>query len=74
MPGFDGTGPTGQGTMTGGGRGRGGRGRGGQRQGMGPVKECRCPNMNCGYTQPHQPGQPCANQTCPKCGTRMIGI
>lgn len=42
MPGFDGTGPTGQGSMTGGGRGRG-RGRGGQRQGMGPVKECRCP-------------------------------
>jgi hypothetical protein len=40
MPGFDGTGPAGQGPMTGGGRGRG-RGRGGQ--GMRPAKECRCP-------------------------------
>jgi hypothetical protein len=71
MPGFDGTGPAGQGPMTGGGRGRG-RGRGGQRQGMGPAKECRCPK--CGFTQPHVPGNPCANQTCPKCGTGMIGI
>ena len=43
MAGFDGTGHTGQGPMTGGGRGRG-RGRGGTGQGMGPVKECRCPN------------------------------
>lgn len=71
MPGFDGTGPKGQGPMKGGGRGRG-RGRGGQRQGMGPAKECRCPK--CGFTQPHVPGNPCANQTCPKCGTGMIGI
>jgi predicted RNA-binding Zn-ribbon protein involved in translation (DUF1610 family) len=58
--------PNGQGS----GRGRG-MGKGGQRQRMGPAKECKCPN--CGYTSPHNPGQPCANQTCPECGTRMIG-
>jgi hypothetical protein len=53
------------------GRGRG-MGRGGARQGLGPVRECRCPN--CGYTLPHQPGVPCVNQVCPKCGTVMVGL
>lgn len=55
----------------GGGRGRG-MGRGGGRQRLGPVQSCRCPN--CGYTQLHQPGVPCVNQTCPKCGTIMVGV
>ena len=55
----------------GGGRGRG-MGRGGGRQRLGPVQACRCPN--CGYTQPHQPGVPCVNQVCPKCGTVMVGV
>jgi|LGVE01.1.fsa_nt_gb hypothetical protein len=55
------------------GQGRGsGMGRGGGRQGIGPPKECKCPG--CGYTIPHQPGQPCANQACPKCGTNMVGM
>jgi len=55
------------------GQGRGGgMGKGGQRQGMGPPKECKCPS--CGHTIPHQPGQPCANQACPKCGTNMVGM
>lgn len=53
------------------GRGRG-MGRGGQRPGRGPPKECRCPG--CGYTIPHQPGQPCANKICPKCGINMVGM
>ena len=69
MPGRDGTGPYGQGTVTGRGRGR--------RQGVGfgggfsqgPGGECRCPN--CGYKEPHQLGLPCYNMKCPKCGSPM---
>ncbi|MFV9631282.1 MAG: hypothetical protein ACNYWM_09475 [Methanosarcinales archaeon] len=57
--------------QTGSGRGSG-MGRGGGRQGLGPVRECRC--TNCGYTQSHQPGVPCANQACPKCGSVMVGV
>ncbi len=53
------------------GQGRGG-GMGKGRQGMGPPKECKCPS--CGHTIPHQPGQPCSNQSCPKCGTNMVGM
>jgi len=64
MPRGDGTGPPG------GGRGSGGGGRmGGTRPGAGPGGECVCPN--CGATAPHQPGQPCNQVSCPKCGTRM---
>jgi transcription initiation factor IIE alpha subunit len=29
-----------------------------------------CPS--CGYRAPHQAGVPCMNQTCPKCGARMV--
>lgn len=50
----------------------GGMGRGGGRQHLGPAQACRCPN--CGYTQPHQPGVPCVNQRCPKCGAVMVGV
>jgi len=50
----------------------GGMGRGGGRQHLGPAQSCRCPN--CGYTQPHQPGVPCVNQACPKCGAVMVGV
>ncbi|MBC2697616.1 MAG: hypothetical protein HF976_11950 [ANME-2 cluster archaeon] len=67
--------PAGQGRGSGSGTGSGrgsGMGRGGGRQHMGPPKECKCPG--CGYTSPHQPGQPCANQACPKCGTNMVGM
>jgi len=58
--------PAGQGRGSGTGSGRG------SGMGMGPPKECKCPG--CGYTSPHQPGQPCANQACPKCGTNMVGM
>jgi hypothetical protein len=49
----------------------GGRGRGGgNRPGSGPGGNCVCPK--CGAVKPHQAGVPCYEQTCPKCGTRMI--
>ncbi len=71
MPRGDGTGPMGQGPR--GGRGGGmGRGQGrGQMGGfaMGPGGQCIC--TACGATAPHQPGVPCPQQRCPKCGAAM---
>ena len=46
-----------------------GMGRGGRR-GRGFPKECVCPN--CGYKAPHQPGFPCRQMTCPRCGISMV--
>lgn len=76
MPRGDGTGPTGQGPMTGrgmgGGAGRGmgtgGKGRMGGR-GLGPGGECVCPQ--CGTRAPHERGVPCFQQKCPQCGNQM---
>jgi len=48
-----------------------GMGVGGRRQGDGGASYCKCPN--CGYTQLHLRGIPCAQKSCPKCGTRMRG-
>lgn len=45
-----------------------GRGRMGGK-GLGPGGQCRCPE--CGYTCPHQRGQPCFRKTCPNCGAKM---
>ncbi|MBN1374251.1 DUF5320 family protein [Candidatus Dojkabacteria bacterium] len=85
MPNLDGTGPMGQGPVTGAGRGVGrgagrgaGRGRGlgraktGVGRGLGGTKECTCPK--CGYKEPHVRGTPCTQKKCPKCGTAMRGI
>lgn len=73
MPRGDGTGPFGQGTMTGRGKGAGkGTGMGsmgGNRAGAGPGGNCVCPN--CGEKVAHKPGVPCYYATCPKCGARM---
>jgi len=69
MPRGDGTGPRGQGPGTGGGVGRG---RGGGRGGgfaAGPGGNCVC--SKCGEKAPHQPGSPCYEQRCPKCGAAM---
>ncbi len=47
-----------------------GKGRGRGPYAAGPGGVCKCPN--CGYEQPHAPGQPCTQLICPKCKTRMI--
>ena len=58
-------------------RGKGwGRGRvfreGRGAEGFGPGRfpsNCICPN--CGLIEPHQPGIPCFQTKCPKCGSHM---
>jgi len=69
MPNLDGTGPLGQGPMTG--RGRGRRTQS-PRQGLGGTAECVCPK--CGEKTPHNRGIPCTEVNCPKCGTPMRGV
>ena len=71
MPGKDGTGPLGQGPITGRGRGHsGGRGMMGGPLSAGSEGTCVCPK--CGYETQHIRGQPCVQIKCPKCGTMMI--
>jgi len=61
-----------------GGRGAGrGAGRGGPRPGRmagplaaGPGGVCAC--AGCGYEEPHQPGVPCVQRICPKCGSNLV--
>ncbi len=63
--------PNGQGKC-GGGKGQGASGGGkrmGGGRGMGQCGECVCPS--CGETVPHEPGIPCIDMTCPKCGSPM---
>jgi hypothetical protein len=60
------------------GRGRGmgvpggGRGRMGGGFAAGPVGVCICTNPECKTEAPHQPGIPCYQVKCPKCGSPMI--
>jgi len=79
MPGFNGSGPLGNGPggagrgLSGGGIGQGagqGRGRKGSPLAAGVVGTCLCPK--CGQTEPHERGVPCVERKCPKCGTAMI--
>ena len=82
MPGGDGTGPTGQGPITGRGMGRAagrasgqgaGQGRGigmGAGIGFGGPSVCKCPK--CGKETTHARGMPCVKQKCPKCGSMMV--
>jgi hypothetical protein len=63
MPRGDGTGPP-RGFL-----GRGGRMEG-NRAGAGPGGNCVCPS--CGEKVPHKQGTPCYEQSCPKCGVRMV--
>ena len=66
-----GQGGRGQGAGRQGRGGQGGRGQGGgTKPGSGPAGNCVCPS--CGHKEPHVVGQRCIDQTCPKCGTRMI--
>lgn len=66
MPGKDGTGPLGQGTVT------GRTNRTGQRRsaGVGPSGYCICPK--CGERTSHASGVPCFNLKCLKCGSPLI--
>ena len=65
----------GQGRGQGGGMGRGPCGCGMRRGGGGPGGRGGAPTMcvcpQCGERAPHTPGEPCAQKSCPKCGTRM---
>lgn len=67
MPGRDGTGPLGQGPVSG-----RGAGRRGQREplGVGSAGYCVCPK--CGEKTAHAVGMPCTSMKCPKCGAAMI--
>ena len=71
MPNLDGTGPMGQGPLTGRGRGIGRRNfsRG---QGLGGSADCECPK--CEEKVAHVRGTPCIQTKCPKCGIPMRGI
>ena len=71
MPRGDGTGPRGMGTGGGKGQGQGGQrlGRMGGSLAAGPTGYCVCPQ--CGQTESHKRGVPCAEHKCPKCGTIM---
>ena len=46
----------------------GGRGTGGGNA-LGPGGICFCPH--CGYSEPHNTGNPCYRQRCPECGTTL---
>lgn len=73
MPNLDGTGPQGQGPMTGRGAGRGtGRGQNAQGPRAGGSAECTCPS--CGEKVAHTRGTPCSQTKCPKCDTPMRGV
>jgi predicted Fe-Mo cluster-binding NifX family protein len=52
-------------------QGQGGRGRGrmGSSSPTGRPVYCICPK--CGQTEPHEPGMPCIERKCPKCGAFM---
>ena len=67
----------GRGASQGAGRGQGGQGQGqgggrggGNKPGSGPGGNCVC--LKCGHKEPHVAGKRCVDQTCPKCGTKMI--
>ncbi len=71
MPRGDGTGPMGQGPVSGGRAGSGvGRGRMGGSIAAGPRGVCVCPK--CGEKVSHKVGMPCSSESCPKCGTKMV--
>jgi len=36
----------------------------------GPAGNCVC--LGCGATKPHEPGIPCRDERCPKCGKALV--
>jgi len=46
-----------------------GGGRRGGRPGGGPGGSCVC--SQCGHTEPHRQGEPCAQRRCPRCGIAL---
>jgi hypothetical protein len=40
------------------------------RRGMGPSGRCVC--LGCGATKRHDPGIPCLDERCPRCGKAMV--
>jgi predicted Fe-Mo cluster-binding NifX family protein len=59
----------GLGTGQGPGVGSGRKGRMGPPDAAGPAGNCVC--IQCGHREPHQAGNPCIHQECPKCGGSM---
>jgi hypothetical protein len=58
--------------LIGGDKARGeGQGVGKPKQGLGPTNKCVCPK--CGAEYPHEPGKPCTEETCEKCGASLVG-
>ncbi len=51
---------------------RGGRGRMAGRLQAGPGGVCLCTNPDCKKEVVHQPGVPCYQLKCPKCGSPML--
>ena len=41
-----------------------------KKRGGGPGGSCVC--LKCGAAVPHQPGTPCMQSRCPKCGATMV--
>jgi len=50
----------------------GGRGRMGGPQQAGPGDTCVCTNPDCKHEATHQPGTPCYQLKCSKCGSPMV--
>ena len=76
MPNKDGTGPDGNNANSGSGRGAGrgqgqGRGLGRNRKIGSALSDSGCVCPSCGQKAQHKAGQPCYEQKCPKCKTKM---
>jgi predicted Fe-Mo cluster-binding NifX family protein len=54
------------------GRGRTAAGRGAGAGGPNPGQAGRCICLVCGHREPHERGVPCAERTCPSCGTHLV--